>query len=98
MAKKNGKKKTKKSIAELLPDGFEEAAMSMSDNELKEKICEAARLKIEHKKQMKEDPDLLQITEQLKHTKEPYMNDIKACDAKMEYCALLLDERGAVCK
>lgn len=96
MAKKTGK--SKKKIAEVLPEGFEEAAQSASDAELKAWICEAARLRIEYKKTMKEDPDLLQVTEQLKNIKEPYNADIKACEAKMEFCSLLLDERGAVCQ
>lgn len=97
MAKRGRKPKGQKDIEKDLPDGFAEAMASASDMEVKAKLCDAARLGVEYKKLMKNDLKVAQAKAELDNVVGPYKDDIKSANAQVEYCSLLLDQRGAVC-
>ncbi len=83
-----------KKFANKLPPGFEDAANSMSNEDLKKKIveCEGHIYKLERAKS--EDAALSKAKEEVKEISLPYSEGRASENAKIKFCMYLLEGRG----
>ena len=83
-----------KKYLKKLPAGFEEAAQSMSDDELKKKIVEYERAIGELESDMEADDKLAGLKEKIKEISEIYSIPSQESKAAIRYCIYVLKSRG----
>ena len=79
-----------------LPEGFEEAVMSMSEEEVKERMNQLTRAHLEHAANMKLDEELKRAAAAVKEMRKKYTGPIGEIKAQVAYCHKVLNERGRV--
>jgi hypothetical protein len=107
MAKKFSGKKGKKSSGtspqgfpesawNKLPENWRAAAPAMKTEELEQDILKSVRIISTQTKDMKEDPKIKSLQDDLKDLKGGYTDLISAERAKLEYCLYIMSDRGIV--
>jgi hypothetical protein len=84
-----------KKLLDCLSDEFKDGAPGMSTEDLRKKLVEFERGVSETEKDMKNDPKLLQLKEDLKAYSEGYKDLIKENKASIQYVLYILEMRGA---
>lgn len=80
--------------ASKLPDGWAEAAESMSADELKKKLVDCERTISSTEKDMENDSKLIEAKEEAKKIGSQYKEVITAHKAMVKYLVHVIDERG----
>lgn len=83
-----------KAEKEVLPLGWEEAAESMGDEELKELLVDTTNNIEIVTEAMKNDDDVIEAEVELKKAKAPYTENIAVQKAKRKHAINILRERG----
>lgn len=79
---------------ETVSEEFKNAIASMETKELKERVVSLSKSEGEVLKSRKEDDELNEATEKLKHLKGPYSEALKVVRAQRSYVHTVLEERG----
>ena len=73
---------------------LKEQLEGMDDTEVRRKVSEFALLRQAQKEMMKEDPEVIEATENLKLAKGPYNEAIKGAELNIKFAKQLLEARG----
>ncbi len=85
-----------KKLLDQLETEFKDNALSMSTEDLKEKLVDFEKSIFEVQEDMKNDPKLQQIKEDLKAYSEGYKDLIKQNKASIQYVLYILESRGSI--
>lgn len=77
-----------------LPEGFEEAVLSMSNEEILDRLGKLTLAILEQQRLMKQDEKLLQAKKLAKELREVYTGPINEIKPQLAFCKKVLDDRG----
>lgn len=83
----------KKDKWDKLPTGFKEAIQQMSTTEIRGRISDIAILESKDKQMYKQDPEVAQAKERLKHLSSPYRENLASYKLQIEWCRRTLDDK-----
>lgn len=83
----------KKDKWDKLPSGFKEAVMGMSTAEIHKRIGDVAILESKDKQAFKQDPEVAQARERLKHLSQPFKENLASYKLQIEFCRRTLDDK-----
>ncbi len=83
-----------KKLLDCISDEFKDSAVSMTTDDLRKKMVEFERSQSDTAKDMKNDPKIIDMKENLKALSEGYRDVIKADKASIQYILYILDTRG----
>lgn len=76
-----------------LPSGFKEAVAQMSTSEIRGRLSDITLLKSKDEEMFKQDPEVAQAKERLKHLSQPFRENLTSYKLQIEWCRRILDEK-----